>query len=81
VNETHFAEIEKTLLYISEARTRAQTAAERLRRGDASLHLVAALEDAERDLEGLGRRLMQETYFAVPEEQMTLAPSEELTIS
>lgn len=66
MNEAHFAEIEKVLLYVSEARERAERAARELGRDDAEAHLVRALEEAERELEQLGRRLMQRTYFAVP---------------
>lgn len=66
VNERHFAEIEKTLLHVSEARKRAAKAIKELGKDDAEPHLVAALEEAERELEALGRRLMQKTYFAVP---------------
>jgi hypothetical protein len=72
MNETHFAEVEKTLLYVSEARERAERAARTLARAGAEPHLVAALEDAERELAGLHRQLMQATYFAVPKEQLTL---------
>lgn len=66
MNETHFAEIEKTLLYISEARERAERAARTLARDEAEPHLVEALEEAERELLTLHRGLMQATYFAVP---------------
>jgi hypothetical protein len=72
VNEEHFAEIEKTLLYVSEARERAERTARRLEKAGAEPHLVEALEEAERELEALGRTLMQRTYFAVPKEQLTL---------
>ena len=82
VNEAHFREIEKTLLYVSEARKRAQKTAKELRRDDAEPHLVEALEEAERELDEVGRRLMQQTYFAVPKEQLSLEePVEELTLS
>ena len=83
MNEAHFAEIEKTLLYISQARKRAEKTAQELRRAGAEPHLVTALEVAERDLEAVGRRLMQQTYFAVPKEQLELVPDDakELTIS
>ena len=82
VNEAHFAEIEKALLYISEARKRAERTAKELRRDNAEPHLVEALEKAERELEVLGRHLMQETYFAVPKEQLSLEePVEELALS
>ena len=73
MNEAHFAEIEKALLYISEARERAERAAKALARDGAEPHLVEALEVAERELEVLGRTLMQHTYFAVPKEQLTLS--------
>jgi hypothetical protein len=72
VNEAHFAEIEKVLLYVSEARERAERAARTLRSDDAEPHLVEALEEAERELERLGRSLMQRTYFAVSKEQLAL---------
>jgi len=72
VNEAHFAEIEKTLLFISEARERAERAVKTLERDDADAHLVEALAEAERELLGLHRRLMQATYFAVPKEQLAL---------
>jgi len=72
VNEAHFAEIEKALLYISDARERAERAARSLAKAGAEPHLVEAMEEAERDLESLGRTLMQRTYFAVPKEQLTL---------
>ena len=72
MNESHFAEIEKTLLYISEARERADRAADKLRRDGADEHLVEALEKAERELEDIGRVLMQGTYFGVPKHQLTL---------
>lgn len=73
MNEAHFAEIERTLLCVSEARKRAEKAVGELRRAKAEPHLVAALEDAERELEALGRHLMQKTYFAVPHEQLAIA--------
>jgi hypothetical protein len=72
VNEGHFAEIEKTLLYISEARERAESAARTVARDGAEEHLVKALEEADRELLALHRRLMQRTYFAVQKEQLTL---------
>ena len=77
MNEAHFAEIEKTLLFVSDARKRAEKAAKELKRDGADAHLVAALESAERELEALGRRLMQQTYFAVPKDQLELAPEVE----
>ena len=72
VNEQHFKEIEVVLLYVSEARERAERTARALRKDGADDHLVEALETAERELEELGQLLMQRTYFAVPKEQLTL---------
>ena len=72
MNEAHFAEIEKTLLYISDARERAERAVRALAKDEAEAHLVHALEDTERELAELHRRLMQATYFAVPREQLAL---------
>jgi hypothetical protein len=66
MNERHFAEIEKLLLYVSDARERASQAAKSLERGGAEPHLITAARDAEDDLRALHRRLMQGTYFAVP---------------
>jgi len=73
VNEAHFSEIEKTLLYISEARLRAERAAKLIEKDGADAHLVEALREAERELERVGRLLMQQTYFAVPKEQLTIS--------
>ncbi len=72
MNEAHFREIEKVLLYVSEARRRAESVAEAIERDGAEAHLVAALRDAERELADLHRRLMQGTYWAVPKQQLTL---------
>jgi hypothetical protein len=72
VNEAHFAEVEKTLLFVSEARQRAERAAKALAKDGAEDHLVEALEEAEQELASIHRRLMQSTYFAVPKEQLTL---------
>jgi hypothetical protein len=67
MNEAHFGEIEKVLLYISDARQRAEKAAGSLAKDGAEPHLVRSLEEAERSLKELHRRLMQATYFAVGE--------------
>ena len=46
---------------------------ERVRRSrSVRLHLIVALRDAEQELAALHRRLMQGTYFAVPDKQLTL---------
>jgi hypothetical protein len=80
MNEAHFAEIEKTLLFISEARKRAERAAAGLESDGAEPHLVAALRQVEQELEELGRRLMQQTYFAVPDDQLSIEPDKQLIL-
>lgn len=72
MNEAHFAQIEKTLLYISEARERAERTITELEKSNAEAHLIEAVRTAETDLAGLHKRLMQQTYFAVPKPQMSL---------
>lgn len=66
MNETHFGEIEKVLLYISEARERAQRARTVLERDGAEPHLIAALLESENLMRQEHRRLMQSTFYAVP---------------
>jgi len=69
MSETHLSEVEKTLLYISEARERAERA-ERARAtlesAGAEPHLVAALKATEQALADDHRKLMQRTFFAIP---------------
>lgn len=48
MNGAHFSEIEKVLLYISEARERAERARLSLIKGAAEAHLVGALKEIER---------------------------------
>ena len=66
VNESHLNEIEKTLLYIAEARDRAQRTRVALEAGGAESHLVSALKATEQALADDHRKLMQRTFFAVP---------------
>ncbi len=66
MSESHLSEIEKTLLYISEARQRAERAGGKLESAGAEPHLVAALEAAEQALADDHKKLMQRTFFAVP---------------
>jgi hypothetical protein len=65
MSESHLSEVEKTLLYISEARERAQKARVALEGAGAEDHLVAALKAAEQALADDHRNLMQRTFFAV----------------
>lgn len=81
MDERHFSEIEKTLLFISEARKRAERAARDLGSAGADQHLIAALVETERELEKAGRRLMQKTYFAPDDEQLSLEQKPEQLIA
>jgi hypothetical protein len=69
LNEAHHGEVEKVLLYISEARERAERARLSLARDDAEPHLVAALEQSEDCLRKEHRRLLQSTFYAVPAQE------------
>ena len=72
MDEQHFHEIDVAMLYVEEARARAERSVEALRRGGADPHLIEALERAEADLSDVARRLRQGTLFAVPKEQLSL---------
>jgi len=72
LDEQHFAEIDVAMLYIEEARSRAERAVDALRKSGADDHLIEAVATAERELSDVGRRLRQGTLFAVPKEQLTL---------
>lgn len=72
LDEQHFEQIDVAMLYIEEARSRAERAAGELRRLGAEQHLVEAMERAQVELSDIGRRLRQGTFFAVPREQLKL---------
>ena len=65
-DERHYGEIEKVLLYVSEARERAERARRELVKDGAEPHLIAALEATEERMRAEHRRLMQSTFYAVP---------------
>ena len=67
MNEAHFDEIERVLMNISGVRRRADKARAALGTG-AEPHLAKALQEASDELEQVHKRLMQQTYFAVPDE-------------
>lgn len=64
MNEQHFKEIEATLLYISEARQRAEKGIKNLTKLGAKDHLVDSLRHSEVQLRELHRALMHGTYFS-----------------
>lgn len=72
MDEEHFSEIDVAMLYIEEARARAERAAANLRDADAEQHLIEAVERAQAELSDVARRLRQGTFFAVPASQTSL---------
>jgi hypothetical protein len=72
LDEQHFAEVDVAMLYIEEARSRAERAVDALHKSGAEEHLVEAVAKAETELSDVGRRLRQGTLFAVPKEQLSL---------
>lgn len=66
MSESHFSEVEKTSLYISEARERARRARAALDSSGGDSHLIAALKATEQALADDHRKLMQRTFFAIP---------------
>jgi hypothetical protein len=72
LDESHFAEIDASMLYIEEARARAERAARSLRQEGAPGHLIEALESAQEHLSDVARELRQGTLFAVPTGQTSI---------
>lgn len=75
MNEAHFGEIEKALLFVSEARLRSERAAQTIAAAGADQHLVDAMQELARGLAELHRVAMQQTYFAVPAEDALFSGS------
>ncbi len=73
MTERQSSEVEKVLLHLSDARTRARRAAELVEKDGAEPHIVEALQDAERQLADLHRTLAQNTYYAVVDASLRLA--------
>lgn len=73
MTERHSSEVEKVLLHLSDARTRARRAADTVEKDGADVHVIEALRDTERQLADLHRKLSQGTYYAVPESSLRLA--------
>lgn len=72
MDEAHFNEIDVVMLYIEEARARAERAVSTLRAGHAEPHLVEAVERSQQELSDAAKRLRQGTFFAVPSAQTAL---------
>lgn len=72
MTEKQASEVEKVLLHVSDARSRARKAADACAKDGADAHTVAALRDAEQELHDLHRRLAQSTYYALPDQSLKL---------
>ena len=73
MTERQSSEVEKVLLHISEARTRARRAADLVQKDGAEPHIVDALGAAEQQLADVHRALSQGTYYAVVDPSLRLA--------
>jgi hypothetical protein len=73
MNELSSSEVEKVLLFVSDARDRARKARAQLEAESAEGHIVEAMKRTESALAEVHRDLMQGTYFAVPEHDKQLA--------
>lgn len=73
MTERQSSEVEKVLLHLSDARTRARRAADLVAKDGAEPHIVEALRATEQELAELHRKLAQGTYYAIPESSMRLA--------
>jgi hypothetical protein len=73
MTEAHSSEVERILLFVSDAQERARRGAERIAKEGAEPHIVDALRQAQSELGDLHRRLMQETYYATPSAAQRLA--------
>jgi hypothetical protein len=71
LDERKYGEIDVVLLYIEDARRRAERAADELRAGGAEDFLVEALEQVQQELSEAGKKLTQGTFFAVPKAQLS----------
>jgi hypothetical protein len=73
MTERESREVEKILLHISDARSRARSAADALEKEGGARHVVDALRAGEQELADLHRALSQSTYYAVPDDGLRLA--------
>lgn len=69
LDEESFRKIESTMLYLEEARARAERAVGEMREIGAEAHLVEATEQVCGDLTDLARRYRHRTYFAAAKAQ------------
>jgi hypothetical protein len=81
MNEQHFKEIETTLLYVGEARKRAEKAVKSLTKQGAKTHLIDSMRHTEVQLKELHRSIMHGTYFAAGNYEDETAADEQMTLS
>lgn len=74
INESHLREVERVLLYVSEARERAAKSRTILLKESAEPFLIAALEATEATMRAEHKRLLQSTFFHIEREP---APADE----
>jgi hypothetical protein len=72
LDEESFRKIESTMLYLEEARARAERAVREMQEIGAEVHLVEATEQVSDDLTELARRYRHRTYFAAAKAQTSL---------
>jgi hypothetical protein len=73
MTEAHSSEVERVLLFVSDAQERARRTADQIESDGGPEHVVEALRATQRDLESVRRQLMQGTFYAVPETVQQLA--------
>lgn len=78
-DEQQFNEIEKTMFDLSGACRRARKTIAALEKGQAPEHLIEAMRATLAEMEDSHKRLMQGTYWAVPE--MRKAKGSQATLS
>lgn len=70
-DEKQYGEVDVVLLYIEDARRRAERAAAELRASGAEDFLLEALERTQQELSETAKLLIQGTFFAVPDAQLS----------
>jgi hypothetical protein len=68
--ESHLREVERAMLYIAEARLKADVVADALEKDGADARHVTALRDAAEALRAEHNRLLSRTHFHVPEDEL-----------
>jgi hypothetical protein len=72
MTEEDSVEVERLLLYVSDARDRAAKTTSAVQRSGADQHIVDAVQDAYKQLDELHRSLKQRTFYAIPSDALTL---------